>query len=1551
MGKTVTVIFIIILYSYVNAQIRSAEIIHQEAWQKAATNSQFDNYYKYSIYSTRSLAVKHPEIYLQADSVWMEALTTVYGGWQAEYEVRDRKDEFYWDSCGKIIYYAFAQETKKDGSEFQWSKMKWTNHRQNALDNKNLYPPEAPYLNWYDLRLNLLWNGIKGENWKTPFLTIAEALYFQQRSVGQKVYLLISDSSKGYVADANQIIDPLTGIAITKSQIKGNIVLVMNNINVWYPLMSRDDRVKDNLLSSIVTRYCSEGQVPPLSNFETNYLNDLLIGTEFTNDMDSRWALLVSSKFGKQWSWQSSVVRKLCTNLFTSDYTQPSAGDNSYALSTLNMVWAEMGNRLSPFSALMAETIYQLKESGPVVALLSAGNIYKQQFKRKDKNNAYVFGEYYRIWLPMLEDKLISGIGDCFVEACNTGGALTIADIPKWNVWVTNWWEKSGGGHVISGVYDENYNGAVLSNGVIDQGYNGPLGTLAGRFSYTICYNTKIGFLNSAASGWERPYKAPFTNLDWANVKYLVDLIDNNELGASLFATGRNFDSVIKTGKVYSAYIDSVRDEWKVFDLGVPIKNGALVNGKITDNLGLPIKDATVSLYDLNDNLVKGSGTDPFGNFSIKNITPGKYKVKIEANYSVKEYVTKWYNNSLFLDLNENSSVTINDKLESGQPPTVKIISPKRNEKTSSSYSIKINSSDDVHLEKVELYLDTTKVASFSSTSYTYQLETSAYTNGKYFLKAIAFDAKNQWSVDTLSFNIFNDLPPKIYIQFPLSGETLNSNFTVSANITDDVGLKNVKLIIDGRTIEEKTNSPFNFNINYASYTIGSHVIEILAEDLSGQKSINQVLVNFGNKSYNSTYNPVYSWGMNPPAGKFNMALDLAVGPDGKVYVVDSQNRRVQIFDQYGNYISSFLTIGQPFGLTVTKNGFVYVAAAGVEKYTLNGSLLNRWGVDGNKPGEFKSAQDIAVDSKGFVYVTDSNGNLGCDVCDKSNDRIQKFDSDGKFIQMWGITGSGSGQFNSPRGICIDKNDIIYVVDTYNQRIQKFDTEGNYKGEWKLKDNVYTGSPRIWGIDSDDEGNIYLADSDNGRVDKFKSDGKLLDSWNQWWAQSGIPWTQGVAVGQNGLVYVSDDIGNRIIALTKSGEFQFQFGGSMGDINGQMRNPNGIAIDKNGFVYISDYNNQQIQKFTKDGKFVKRWGGISFMEKNGKFGLVFGITIDKKGFIYTTDFETRGAPGDHPHWARVQKFTLDGEFVTKWGELGIGDNKFFWPTGITTDKNCNVYVVDAINNNVQVFSEDGRFIKRWGKAGSLDGELNSPRAIVLDDEGFIYISDGYGSTPVKARVQKFTNDGVFVKNWYLPESPRSMMPGMFGMVFDRYGFLYVADTHNQEGVDLIRQYSKDGVLISSFGKFLYNFWGISGDPSGLAISPDNLLYVTEVSWYVNKVSAFTLPYSQAGLVDVKEEKEIPDEFSLFQNYPNPFNPNTVIKYQLSTESLVTLKIYDVLGREVETLVNEIKQGGKYEVRFDGSNRASGVYFYRIEAAPLSGKVKGFVQTKKFILLK
>ncbi len=108
---------------------------------------------------------------------------------------------------------------------------------------------------------------------------------------------------------------------------------------------------------------------------------------------------------------------------------------------------------------------------------------------------------------------------------------------------------------------------------------------------------------------------------------------------------------------------------------------------------------------------------------------------------------------------------------------------------------------------------------------------------------------------------------------------------------------------------------------------------------------------------------------------------------------------------------------------------------------------------------------------------------------------------------------------------------------------------------------------------------------------------------------------------------------------------------------------------------------------------------------------------------------------------------------------------------------------------------------------------------------------------------------------------------------------------------------------------------------------------------------FWQQYSQT-ITDVDDMwmLEIPNQFELFQNYPNPFNPTTTVRYTLPKESKVKIVVYNMLGEVVTVLVDDLQEAGNYEVNFEASRMASGVYIYRIQAGD-------FVETKKMVLMK
>jgi len=110
-------------------------------------------------------------------------------------------------------------------------------------------------------------------------------------------------------------------------------------------------------------------------------------------------------------------------------------------------------------------------------------------------------------------------------------------------------------------------------------------------------------------------------------------------------------------------------------------------------------------------------------------------------------------------------------------------------------------------------------------------------------------------------------------------------------------------------------------------------------------------------------------------------------------------------------------------------------------------------------------------------------------------------------------------------------------------------------------------------------------------------------------------------------------------------------------------------------------------------------------------------------------------------------------------------------------------------------------------------------------------------------------------------------------------------------------------------------------------------YADQIKWWENE-----------GIVGIEDDAGFPTEFKLIQNYPNPFNPSTTVKYSLPSRQHVVLKVYNTLGTEVATLVDQVNEAGSYELEFNANNCASGIYFYTIKAGE-------FVQTKKMLMIK
>jgi hypothetical protein len=168
-----------------------------------------------------------------------------------------------------------------------------------------------------------------------------------------------------------------------------------------------------------------------------------------------------------------------------------------------------------------------------------------------------------------------------------------------------------------------------------------------------------------------------------------------------------------------------------------------------------------------------------------------------------------------------------------------------------------------------------------------------------------------------------------------------------------------------------------------------------------------------------------------------------------------------------------------------------------------------------------------------------------------------------------------------------------------------------------------------------------------------------------------------------------------------------------------------------------------------------------------------------------------------------------------------------------------------------------------------------------------------------------------------------------------------------KGLDLI--WLEDDLVASTSEGIFYlksgsNTWSLRSEGLNDSIVGNLTLHNNELFLIGSSRTIWHRPISEITSVSEDQVDEMPTEFLLSQNYPNPFNPSTKIKYSIPQSSNVIIKVFDILGSEIETLVNEEKPTGTYEITWSAANLPSGVYFYRIQAS-------SFVETKKMLLLK
>ena len=257
------------------------------------------------------------------------------------------------------------------------------------------------------------------------------------------------------------------------------------------------------------------------------------------------------------------------------------------------------------------------------------------------------------------------------------------------------------------------------------------------------------------------------------------------------------------------------------------------------------------------------------------------------------------------------------------------------------------------------------------------------------------------------------------------------------------------------------------------------------------------------------------------------------------------------------------------------------------------------------------------------------------------------------------------------------------------------------------------------------------------------------------------PW--GVAVSDDGHVIVTEHLGHCVTILDNEGKKVKSFGGKEGSGNVQFSFPRGVAITPDNFILVSD-GNHRIQKISMDGDRVASVGekGSGRLQFNAPAGIAISLIT---GQVYIADYNNH----------RVQVLNPDLTFSHSFGKKGSANGLFSQSCDIAIDSQGLVYVADTFNHRIQKFTPKGKFVAQFGSFGSCPGQVSCPSGITIDTAGtgLVYIrgEDNH-------RVSVFTSDGVFVSSFGRKGINLELFDNRRGLRFDKKGFLYVCDYHN-----------------------------------------------------------------------------------------------------------------------------------------------------------------------------
>jgi DNA-binding beta-propeller fold protein YncE len=279
--------------------------------------------------------------------------------------------------------------------------------------------------------------------------------------------------------------------------------------------------------------------------------------------------------------------------------------------------------------------------------------------------------------------------------------------------------------------------------------------------------------------------------------------------------------------------------------------------------------------------------------------------------------------------------------------------------------------------------------------------------------------------------------------------------------------------------------------------------------------------------------------------GILNQPRGIDIAPDGTIYVADSKDNQIKQFTTGGTLLNNWGAFGsltdesalggtfyEPWDVAVAPDGSVYVADTWnhrIQKFTSDGIFITMWGyfAQGDSSQGYWGPRSLTIDTDGNVYFSDTG-----------NKRIVVFDKDGNFLAQFGGSGTSYGQFNEPVGIALDENNQLYIADTWNHRVQVLvpDLELNTSTtlmSWDVDGWFGESTDNKPYIAVSAQGNIFVSDPEGSLILEYSSAGELLHVWDlRGVVDDEIVMPVDIEFSTDGTMWVSDATNNMIYGYT-----------------------------------------------------------------------------------------------------------------------------------------------------------------------------------------------------------------------------------------------------------------------------------------------------------------------------------------------------------------------------------------------------------------------------------